>query len=97
MFICDQLPNSKMRISPRPQHQTVAVAVASKLAVSRASQGSPVQAAQPSPVCRLFNLWSPEWWQHPGPGIPRGRGPEDLVNLDTTLTLILDRYYPNRY
>ena len=56
MFICDQLPNSKMRISPRPQHQTVAVAVASKLAVSRASQGSPAQPspAQPSlPVIQL--------------------------------------------
>ena len=40
-----------MRISPRPQHQTVAAA--SKLAVSQASQGSP---AQPSlPVIQLVD------------------------------------------
>ena len=45
-----------MRIFPRPQHQTVAVA--SKLAVSQASHGSPAQPspAQPSlPVIQLVD------------------------------------------
>ena len=80
-----------MRISPRPQHQTVAAA--SKLAVSQASHGSP---AQPSPAqsagYSTCGLQSGDSGSIRDGGIPRGRGPQEVVNVDIDM-----RYYPNRY
>ena len=75
-----------MRISPRPQHQTVAAA--SKLAFSQASHGSPAQSAGYS-TC---GVQSGDSGSIRDGGIPRGRGPQEVVNVDIDM-----RYYPNRY